>query len=58
MLLLSLGKHNSDYLHGVMEVNSQGESNLMLLLSMIKTIISCFLWKTVSAEKFGNSVGY
>lgn len=58
MLMLSLGKHNPDYLLGIMEVNTQGESNLMLLLSMILTIISCFLWKTVSVEKFGNSVGY
>lgn len=31
----SLGKHNPDYLHGIMEVSTQGERNLMLLLSML-----------------------
>lgn len=58
MFMPGSGKHGPAYLHGIMEVNTKGERNLMLLLSMIETIISCFLWKIVSAEKFGNSVGY
>ena len=55
---MAFDKHNSDYLHSIMEVNTQGENELILFLSMIYTIISCFLWKIVSADEFGNSVGY